>query len=50
LFAEFGQEHRTPLLECGDLSPELFQLLVDARQLGPGLPFPEVRVTVPGTY
>src|SRR6266568_1964540 len=45
---EVGKEHGPPLLERGDLTPELFQLAVDARQLGPRLPFPEVSLTVPG--
>src|SRR6266496_4657102 len=48
LLAEFCQEHRTPLLERGDLSPELFKLPVDARQFGPRLPLPEVPLTTSG--
>jgi hypothetical protein len=48
LLTEIGKEHGPPLLERGDLTPELFQLAVDARQLGPRLPFPEVSLTVPG--
>jgi hypothetical protein len=48
LLTEFGHEHRTPLLVRRDLSPELFQFAVDALQLGPGLPFPEVSLAMPG--
>ncbi|HEX9624334.1 MAG TPA: hypothetical protein VF979_08160 [Streptosporangiaceae bacterium] len=47
VLTEFGEEQRPPLLERGELSPELFQLAVDSRQLGPRLTFPEVSLTMP---
>ena len=47
LLGEFGKERGPPFLEGGELSPELFQLAVDSRQLGPRLTFPEVSLTMP---
>src|ERR1022692_3142929 len=46
--AEVGNELGTTLLQRGQLSPDPLQLAVDARQLGPCLPFPEMPVAVPG--
>ncbi len=39
LAGEFGKERGLPFLEGGELSPELFQLVVDLCQFGPRLPF-----------
>jgi len=46
LLARFGKENGPPFLECGELSPELFQLTVDPCQFGPCLLFPQVPLTV----
>jgi hypothetical protein len=48
LLTEFGQQHRPPLFERCDLSPELLQFTVDALQFGPCLLFPQVAFTVLG--
>lgn len=47
MLTEIGKEHGPPLLECGELTPELFQLAVDARQFGPRQAFAEVPLAVP---
>src|SRR5581483_11535388 len=46
LLTEFGPERGSSLLERGELSPELLQFAVDARQLGPRLPFPQVSLAM----
>ncbi len=48
LLAELGMERGPPFLEGGELSPQLFHLAVDPRQLGPRLPFPQVVLAVQG--
>jgi hypothetical protein len=48
LLGEFGKERGPSFLERREPDPELFQLAVDALQLGPGLPFPEVPLTMSG--
>ena len=48
LLAEFGNERGPSFLERCDLGPELLQLAVDLLQLGPGLLFPQVPLTMPG--
>jgi hypothetical protein len=50
LFTEVGKERNPPVLQRGELGPELFQLPVDARQFGPRLPFPEVPLTLLGPH
>jgi hypothetical protein len=41
-----GVERGPPFLECGELSPELFQFAVDACQFGSRLSFSEVPLTM----
>jgi hypothetical protein len=48
LLGEFGKERGPPFLECLDLGPELFQLAVDALQLGLCLLLLQVSLTMPG--
>jgi hypothetical protein len=48
MLGEFGKERSPSVLECPDLGPELFQLAVDALQLGPRLLFSEVSLTMLG--
>ena len=48
LLGESGKERGPPFLECGELSPELFQLAVDLWQFGPRLPFLQVSITMTG--
>jgi len=48
VLGEFGKERGPPLLERRELGPELFQLAIDAFQLGPRLAFPQIPLTMSG--